>query len=111
MAFGGYLNSNGRNNTPVANYDHVYVLSIPSFKWTKVYEGSTNTGRRGHRCQKISDNRMMVIGGVAPGSTCLSGEFLRVFNLNTLVYEDGYQPDKQDAYRVPKAITDVIGGE
>lgn len=93
------------------NYDHVYVLSIPSFQWKKVYDGTTSNGRRGHRCHKISDNRMMVIGGIATGSTCLSGEFLRIFNLNTLTFEDAYQPDKQDAYKVPQTIIDIIGGE
>jgi hypothetical protein len=93
------------------NSDNVYVLSVPSFKWKKVYNGTTTIGRRGHRCHKISDNRMMVVGGVAPGPGCVVDQFVRVFNLNTLVFEDDYNPEKQDKYKVPGVITAIIGGE
>jgi len=93
------------------NYDQVYVLSIPSFRWIKVYAGTSDLSRRGHRCHKISYSAMMVVGGVGPGGLCLNDEFLRIFNLNTLQFEKSYNPEKQDEYKVPKVITDQIGGK
>jgi hypothetical protein len=54
---------------------------------------------------------MMVLGGVAPGPGCVVDQFVRVFNLNTLVFEDDYNPEKQDKYKVPGVITAIIGGE
>lgn len=60
---------------------------------------------------------MMVIGGVAVAidskslGGCLVDEFIRVFNLNTLVFMDEYNPEKQDSYKIPQKITAIIGGE
>ena len=112
LTYNGYQNDN-LDDLPSNNYDHVYVLSVPSFIWTKVYDGKLDAARRGHRCQKISDNKMMVFGGVSAKHDhgCLIGDIVRVFNLNTLKFEDGYTPEKADRYKVPEVITAVIGGE
>jgi len=43
--------------------DDVYVLSIPSFIWTRVYAGNSTHGRAGHRCAKPYPDQMVVVGG------------------------------------------------
>lgn len=96
--------------------DDVWVLSIPSFKWTKVYSGDSQSARYGHRCQKISDHQMMVVGGAVPnlGSAgCLSpaDSFLRVFDFNTLEFANIYDPSSTDSkYEVPSPVVSAIGG-
>lgn len=93
---------------------NVYVLSLPSFQWIKVYDGSNaNHGRKGHRCQKVSDNQMMVVGGVKKDGSlanCVSGGIVRIFNLNTLEWENKYDPAVFDSYKVPSVVQKVIGG-
>lgn len=93
---------------------NVYVLSLPSFQWIKVYDGSTaDHGRKGHRCQKVSDNRMMSVGGMRKEggvTNCVGGGIVRIFNLNTLQWEDKYDPANVDSYKVPTAVQKVIGG-
>lgn len=83
--------------------DTVYVLSIPSFEWSLIYE-SDAWGRRAHRCHKVADNIMLVVGGISSSATlCTDQGILRSFNLNTAKFEDEYHPDKQSKYEVPKA--------
>jgi hypothetical protein len=92
----------------------VYVLSLPSFTWTKVYDGTDQIHRRkGHKCHKVADNQMMVVGGrpQANAGDCLRGGLIRLFNLNTLQWEDKYDPRVYDSYKVPTAVSDVIGGK
>jgi hypothetical protein len=81
--------------------------------WTKVYDGaSANHGRKGHRCHRIADNLMMVVGGqpAAAGSSCINGGIVRLFNLNTLAWEDKYDPAVHDTYKVPEVVYKAIGG-
>lgn len=55
---------------------------------------------------------MMAIGGMPRlGSTaCVNGGIVRVFNLNTLEWENKYDPAVIDTYKVPTAVQKVIGG-
>ena len=47
-----------------APYDDVWVLSVPTFKWTKAYGGnSTRHGRSSHVCSMPYPNQMLVVGG------------------------------------------------
>ena len=66
--------------------DDVWVLSIPSFTWTKLYPGTKTYGRAGHVCVKPYPDQMIVVGGytslAGTSLTCLP-EFVRVFNLST----------------------------
>ncbi|KAJ5242333.1 uncharacterized protein N7469_000660 [Penicillium citrinum] len=92
--------------------DDVHILSIPSFKWIKVYNGTSTHGRSGHRCIKIYPDQMFAIGGQHIDSTkCLEGGLLANFNLNKLVFEESYNPAKWSEYRVPGLITSQIGGD
>jgi hypothetical protein len=106
--YGGYegLDSGSRPS------DDVYILSIPSFTWIKAYTGSETQGRRSHRCIKPYPDQMFVVGGqLTTVTNCFTDGVIRVFNLNTLEFQDDYDPTKWSDYKVPGAVTDVIGGE
>jgi hypothetical protein len=93
--------------------DDVWALSIPSFIWTKVNNGTGN-GRAGHKCIKPYPDQMMVIGGYSPLTgdlpTCLADGIIRIFNLSSTRWIDSYDPNVWSEYQVPNVITDVIGG-
>ncbi|KAK0619948.1 hypothetical protein B0T14DRAFT_220847 [Immersiella caudata] len=106
--YGGY---SGLSQTQPFN-DDVWVLSIPSFTWTKVAEGTTG-GRAGHKCFMPYPNQMFVIGGYPPlagGSlTCLR-ETIRVLDLTTSTWKTSYDPSKWANYTIPEAVVGKIGG-
>ncbi|KAL1968405.1 hypothetical protein VTN77DRAFT_1934 [Rasamsonia byssochlamydoides] len=106
--YGGY---NGINATDIPS-DDVYVLSVPSFTWIKVYDGQVGHGRTGHKCIKVYPDQMFVIGGVyIDPSVCLDGGIIQVFNLNTVTFQDSYNPENWSDYEVPATITARIGGD
>lgn len=110
--YGGYDGINPKNDFS----DAVWVLSIPSFQWTKVYEGTALHARAGHQCVMPYPDQMMVIGGYTaqPGNgypPCLDGGIIQVFNLSTVEWLDGYSPTKWSNYTVPAVIRSKIGGD
>lgn len=55
---------------------------------------------------------MFVIGGqLSSDGNCFTDGVMRIFNLNTLEFQDAYDPTEWSEYKVPKVVTDVIGGE
>lgn len=56
---------------------------------------------------------MFVLGGLYSGnpSVCLDGGILQVFNLNTLRFQDSYNPNIYNDYEVPSLVTAQIGGK
>ncbi|CCC14461.1 hypothetical protein SMACR_09267 [Sordaria macrospora] len=93
--------------------DDVWVLSVPSFTWTKI-TSSTSSGRAGHKCFMPYPDQMLVLGGYTntPSSgppTCLP-ELVRVFNMTTGTWLSGYDPTKHSSYGVPEAVQKRIGG-
>ncbi|KAF4167415.1 hypothetical protein CNMCM6936_005031 [Aspergillus lentulus] len=105
--YGGYDGLN-TENTPS---DDVYVLSLPSFSWIKLYSGNSTHGRSGHRCVKPYPDQMLVLGGVHLDPThCLDGGVIQVFNLNTGRFQNTYSPTVWGEYKVPDLVTAVIGG-
>ena len=104
--YGGYdgLSTNDRPS------DDVWILSIPSFTWIKAYSGTGSHGRSAHKCVMPYPDQMFVIGGVNQNpATCISG-IIQVFNLNTLKFQDSYDPSTWSPYAVPSVVTAVIGG-
>ncbi|EAW09099.1 uncharacterized protein ACLA_078480 [Aspergillus clavatus NRRL 1] len=92
--------------------DDVYVLSVPSFSWIKLYSGQSTHGRSGHKCVKPYPDQMLVLGGLHIEATrCLDGGIIQVLNLNTGRFQDTYDPKKWSDYKVPDLVTAVIGGE
>jgi hypothetical protein len=92
--------------------DDVWVLSVPSFVWTKVYSGNTAHGRAGHKCVKPYPDQMFVIGGYPAESgyspTCV--EIVQVFNLSSATWMTSYDPAVWSNYSVPSMVYLMIGG-
>lgn len=92
--------------------DDVYILSLPSFKWVKAYNGTNTHSRSGHRCIKVYPDQMLAVGGQHVDPThCLEGGVIVNFNLNTLSFEDKYDPTIWSEYKVPDVVTKQIGGK
>ncbi|OJD30981.1 cell wall anchored protein [Diplodia corticola] len=104
-------------------YDDMYILSVPSFTWTKVYSGTD--GRFGHSCNAAGLRQMVVTGGARDASlyavettgavpdldatTCNDGLGVSLFDLTNLTWGTFFDHDAP-AYQVPQKVVDVIGG-
>lgn len=109
--YGGY--DGVRQTDPGAFSDDVWVLSLPSFTWVKLYSG-TGQARAGHKCVMPYPDQMMVIGGYPAvqgvnSLQCLQ-ETVRLFNLTTGKWVERYDPAVWSKYAVPDAVVDKIGG-
>jgi hypothetical protein len=95
--------------------DDVWVLSIPSFMWVKVYSGTQTHGRAGHKCTKPYPDQMFVIGGYSSLSgyvpTCVEGGIIQIFNLSSTEWLISYDPRVWNNYTVPTTIHQMIGGK
>ncbi|KAI1660791.1 hypothetical protein F4813DRAFT_386201 [Daldinia decipiens] len=113
--YGGYdgLDDGGQFN------DDVWILSLPSFMWMKVYSGKPEHGRAGHQCVMPYPDQMIVIGGRRAnvgtgGPLCLDGDppgILQVYNLTENQWMDSYDPTSWNYYGVPPMIHAMIGGD
>ncbi|KAJ5968493.1 Galactose oxidase/kelch beta-propeller [Penicillium viridicatum] len=104
--YGGYDGLNLNANPS----DDVYILSLPSFKWIKAYTGTNTHSRSGHQCIKVYPDQMLAVGGQhVDAAHCLEGVIVN-FNLNTLSFEDKYDPTNWSEYKVPDVVTKLIGG-
>ncbi|KAK0712214.1 hypothetical protein B0T21DRAFT_297528 [Apiosordaria backusii] len=108
--YGGYTGLDDKTGYS----DDVWVLSLPSFTWTKLTAG-TGLGRAAHKCVMPYPDQMLVIGGHPPVQNiknsirCLD-EPIRVYNLSTGTWLNRYDPGVWANYTVPEAIRDKIGG-
>ncbi|KIW20774.1 hypothetical protein PV08_01352 [Exophiala spinifera] len=92
--------------------DDVWILSIPSFKWVKAYSGNEAHGRSGHRCVTPYPDQMFVIGGIHQNQAeCVEGGIIQIFNLNKLEFQNTYDPNTWEVYKVPSVLSKVIGGD
>lgn len=108
--YGGY-DGLSSGDAPI---DDVYILSLPSFTWVKAYTGKTAHGRRSHKCAKVYPDQMFVVGGQSQqldNYNCLGGGLIQIFNLNTLQWQDKYDPTVWSEYKVPSVVTAKIGGK
>jgi hypothetical protein len=108
--YGGYSGL----NTMDPFSDVVWVLSLPSFTWTKIASTSPEGfGRAGHKCFMPYPDQMMVIGGYTNSTgaapTCLT-EVIMVFNLTTGTWIEKYDPSVWSKYSLPGAVVSKIGG-
>ncbi|KAI0425552.1 hypothetical protein F5Y09DRAFT_346581 [Xylaria sp. FL1042] len=109
--YGGY---DGLHETENFN-DDVWVLSLPSFTWTKLYSSSDpNHARAGHQCLTPYPDQMVTVGGFRPmvgaAINCL-GSILDVFNLTEGKWLSSYDPNNWNMYGVPQMVHDKIGGD
>jgi hypothetical protein len=111
FVYGGYNGILGTNASlsAAAPSDNVWVLSVPSFTWTKVSDGNGN-GRYFHSCVTPYPEQMWVIGGQGPGDAPCIGSLIKIFNLNGLIWQDFYNPNVYDpsGYRRPAQIVQSI---
>jgi hypothetical protein len=88
--------------------DAVWVLSVPSFRWTKVSDGTRDHGRSGHVCSLPLPNQMLLMGGWdysnEDGYCVRDGSVIDVFNLNTLQWTRSYDPQAYDNYTRKDAV-------
>jgi hypothetical protein len=55
---------------------------------------------------------MFAVGGQRSDPTnCLEGGVVVNFNLNTLAFQDYYEPTEWSEYKVPYILTEKIGGK
>ncbi|KAF9873213.1 kelch repeat protein [Colletotrichum karsti] len=109
--YGGYAGVDSKTGFN----DDVWVLSLPSFQWIKVSQGTELHARAGHQCVMPYPDQMMVIGGFAPESgggkpPCLDKGLFRMFNVSSAEWSDEYSPSKWSNYTVPTAVQSKIGG-
>ncbi|KAF2490734.1 hypothetical protein BU16DRAFT_565668 [Lophium mytilinum] len=99
----------------ITGFDDAYVLSVPSFKWVKMYgEGSAPHGISS--CNVIDYSQMLVIGGYfANTDSCDSPNVWGTHNMN--LGENGPANSLWDQYHpnitkylIPTPIISVIGG-
>ena len=110
--YGGY---DGITLTSSDNFnDDVWVLSVPSFTWTKVKSGDFAHARARHRCVKPYPDQMFVVGGftapVGDAPKCVDGGIVQVFNLSSAQWVKTYDPSVWSEYTVPSIVVDKIGG-
>ncbi len=96
--------------------DDVWVLSLPSFTWTRVAAGTDAHARAGHKCVTPYPDQMLVVGGYtaisrsSAGRACVAGNIVQLFNLSSATWMDAYTPTAWSPYAVPDALAKVIGG-
>ncbi|KAI9750967.1 MAG: hypothetical protein M4579_006227 [Chaenotheca gracillima] len=93
--------------------DDVYILSVPSFVWVKALNGTSSHGRRSHKCAQVYPDQMFVVGGQTQQLdtyTCLDQGLIQIFNLNTLQWQEKYDPNVWSEYKVPDIVIAAIGG-
>ncbi|KAL9590222.1 MAG: hypothetical protein Q9203_000950 [Teloschistes exilis] len=95
-----------------AFFDDIHVLSMPSFTWTKVYQG--NSGRYGQTCHRAGARTMISVGGASGTNLSTSGcdwqnKGLNVLDLSSLNWSTKYTMTTED-YAMPTAVTARIGG-
>ena len=114
--FGGWGNSFGGSD------GHVYVLSIPSFRWMRVNEDSNRRSR--HSCNLLGNHTMLVVGGIEPigeqvlpldatgcDTSPMYAQGLGIFSLNNHTWATNYDPSEGAApYEIHASISNVIGG-
>ncbi|KAF7559910.1 hypothetical protein G7046_g4238 [Stylonectria norvegica] len=95
--------------------DVVWVLSLPSFTWTKLNEGTSLHGRAGHKCFMPYPDQMMVFGGYTPLAgtviSCLDKGPVVLFNVTSGEWMDSYDPADHGNYGVHEKIQSQIGGD
>ncbi|RPA84992.1 hypothetical protein BJ508DRAFT_323179 [Ascobolus immersus RN42] len=92
-------------------YDEVYVLSIPAFRWKKVWEGA-GKARLAMACTRVG-REMLVLGG-GKEEQCEEREGERtVFDLTGLEWVENAMLDVDGVYEVNKAVPtqdEPVGG-
>jgi Kelch motif len=90
----------------------IWVLSVPSFIWTRVYDGDITHSRDSHTCVSPYPDQMLVIGGqnsANPTGFSCTNSLIDVFNLTSLAWLDEYDPSVWSNYKIPPRVASIIG--
>ncbi|MCJ1470714.1 hypothetical protein MMC07_009361 [Pseudocyphellaria aurata] len=93
-------------------FDDMYVLSLPSFTWIKLYEGTSP--RFAHTCHQVGVRTLLTVGGIVnnnlTGQAC-DWEYrgVGVMDISTLTWGSVFNPNP-GPYEVPRLVFNDIGG-
>ncbi|KAH6888666.1 hypothetical protein B0T10DRAFT_59009 [Thelonectria olida] len=104
-----------------SGFDDVYVLTLPTFTWIRMYPTDSNkTGDYPHHslsCNVINEAQMIIHGGFFPNTNdCDSPDQWGIHNLDMGKQNNDssiwalYDPDKT-TYEVPTDVISVVGGK
>lgn len=102
----------GNNQVTNTFYDDVYVLSLPSFTWTNLYNSSS--GRYGHTCHRVNNRQTFVVGGstwyqFTEGGCDFESHGIGILDITDITYPTTYTPTDAE-YQLPGALVSTIGG-
>ena len=102
----------GLNGSKPVFYDEIWVLSLPSFTWIKIYSGTSP--RYGHSCHRVGERTLITVGGAENTNyTNLPCDWetrgVGVYDLSTLTWGSVFDPNKGN-YTVPDSVVETIGG-
>ena len=101
----------GLNGTANVFFDEIWVLSIPSFTWTKIYQGTSP--RYGHTCHRVGTRTMLTVGGaenIKYNQTPCDWETkgVGVFDMTDLEWGSVYDANAPN-YTLPNLVASTIG--
>lgn len=85
-------------------FDEIWVLSLPMFRWTRVFTGSLPLF--GNTCHMAGNKYMLSVGGYREAGGCMV--FLGLFDASELQWVPNYQPSIE--YYIPPKIASIVGG-
>lgn len=92
-------------------FDEIWVLTLPSFTWIQVYNGTAPRFR--HTCHALGSGQAITVGGqrYADWSRECDWEYksVAIYNLNQEQWGSIWNPDLPE-YQVPSSISKVVGG-
>ena len=93
-------------------FDDIFVLSLPSFTWTKIYQG--NSPRHSHSCHRLGSRLMVSVGGMMSfNTTAAPCDWLRkgvaILDMSNVTWSSVYN-QSAPSYTVPAAVVAKIGG-
>ncbi|KAF3937726.1 hypothetical protein ABW19_dt0202924 [Dactylella cylindrospora] len=106
----------GMNNRDKDLLDDVWILTLPSFQWIKIFEGESP--RYGHNCHVAPSGRQMItVGGLGDyytanfnDSNCdWESKSVALYDLTTLQWSSQYLAHLGD-YKLPTEIWQRVGG-
>jgi hypothetical protein len=102
----------GTNGTSTGtSLGDVWVLSVPSFTWTRVYNGDITHSRDSHACVRPYPDQMFVVGGQNyqnPEGTNCTDSTIDVFHLTDLTWLSAYDPSNYSEYQIPSVVASNI---
>lgn len=115
----------GWDATKSLDYENVYILTVPSFRWIKANvtndfqtEATTSIGRSHHRCVAFKDAQMIMLGGsIRFGTSQQTNETacnpayppIRVLDTSVYSWKNSFNPSAK--YSVPPVVSNIIGGK